>query len=130
MSQWYPFSYDWAGFYFSTGGNAAVGYGYYSPNYVGHGFPCSTMYSNTWYHLAFVKKDYTTSVYLDGQFQSSVYDTASITSSSKIVVIGANQDQNLFGNKFDGYIQDLRWMIRYAKYTSNFTPPIGPARLK
>lgn len=130
LSQWYPYSYDYAGYCFYLGGPNAVGMGMYASNYTGLNFPCSTMLSNTWYHLVYIRQSGVFKVYLDGVFQSSVTNAASITSSSKLVLIGANQDQNLFGSKFNGYIQDMRLMNRYVKYTANFTPPQGPARLK
>ena len=130
LSQWYPYSYDYAGYCFYLGGANAVGMGMYASNYTGLNFPCSTMLSNTWYHLVYIRQSGVFKVYLDGVFQSSVTNAASITSSSKLVLIGANQDQNLFSSKFNGYIQDMRLMNRYVKYTANFTPPQGPARLK
>jgi hypothetical protein len=130
LSQWYPYSYDYAGYCFYLGGANAVGMGMYASNYTGLNFPCSTMLSNTWYHLVYTRQSGVFKVYLDGVFQSSVTNAASITSSSKLVLIGANQDQNLFSSKFNGYIQDMRLMNRYVKYTANFTPPQGPARLK
>ena len=128
LSQWYPYSYDYAGYCFYLGGPNAVGMQFYP--YTGLNFPCSTMLSNTWYHLVYTRQSGVFKVYLDGVFQSSVANATSITSSSKLVLIGANQDQNLFSSKFNGYIQDMRLMNRYVKYTANFTPPQGPARLK
>jgi hypothetical protein len=55
---------------------------------------------NTWHHVAVVR---------------NVYD------SGKSVYIG-NSDGGANGQNFNGYIDDFR-LTKYARYTSNFTPP-------
>lgn len=77
---------------------------------------------NTWHHVAVVRNVNTIKGYLNGiyggvsaSFSGSVYD------SGKSVYIG-NSDGGANDQNFNGYIDDFR-LTKYARYTSNFTPP-------
>jgi hypothetical protein len=79
----------------------------------------TTLATNTWYHLAFVKSGTGLTIYIDGV--SSATSTVSGTpqsSSSTAFCIGQ------FSNaSFNGYLDELRITTGVARYTANFTPP-------
>jgi len=78
---------------------------------------------NTWYHVAVVRKNSSTAMYLNGtQVSSSWADTTNypaVTGRSfrigKSVFVG-------YPSYLNGYIDDFR-ISRFARYVSNFTPP-------
>ena len=76
--------------------------------------------TNTWYHLAAVRKDGTTSLYTNGVLMSSASDSHNYPAQS--VTIG-NYGAGNGGQEFKGYISNLRLLKGTALYTSNFTPP-------
>ena len=74
---------------------------------------------NTWKHFAMVRNNSTLSVYVNG---NSVYSTASTNylPGPTFLEIGYSQSSNYL----QGYIDDFRISKGYARYTSNFTPPL------
>ena len=74
--------------------------------------------ANTWYHLAAVREDGTTSLYTNGVLISSASDSHNY--GAQEVTIG-----NYGGDsqEFKGYISNLRICKGHAVYTGNFTPP-------
>ena len=83
----------------------------------------STLASNTWFHMAFVRDGTTVKMYINGV--ASVTTTTSNVSSvstATLTYIGRN---NVGGYYFDwnGYIDDFRITKGYARYTTTFTPP-------
>ena len=78
-----------------------------------------TVSANTWYHLAVVRYNGTTNVYLDGTSIKSVSDTYNYTGRPYFVIGGYSTTSYLM----NGYIDDFRITKGIARYTANFTPP-------
>jgi hypothetical protein len=75
--------------------------------------------TNTWYHLAAVRKNGTTSLYTNGVL------TASASDSHNYGTLGLNIGRyGSGGNEFNGYISNLRILKGTALYTADFTPPV------
>jgi hypothetical protein len=75
---------------------------------------------NTWHHCAIVRNGSTITLYVDGVSRGSGTDTTSFEGNGGQIYIGYN---NLGGNDFTGYIDDLRITKGVARYTTTFTPP-------
>ena len=85
--------------------------------------------ATTWHHVAVVRAGGTTTIYCDGVNVGSSSDTHDYDdSTSRNLYIGKQNITFGGGNaggtrRFDGYIDDLRILKGYAKYTANFVPP-------
>lgn len=79
----------------------------------------TTLPSNQWVHLAFVRTSGTTTFYVDG---SSVYTTtgAPISGSNDLAIGSVISSPAEY---WEGYIDDVRITKGVARYTSNFTTP-------
>ena len=86
----------------------------------------STISSNTWYHVAFVRNNSNSFLYIDGTQVANSSDTNSYIQAGSFR-IGAGWNN---GDFFNGYIDDLRITKGYARYTSNFTPPTSALKDK
>jgi hypothetical protein len=75
----------------------------------------------TWMHIAVVRSGSTITIYKDGTSVGSGSFT-SMYSGTSTVVIGRFMDFTGIGHYLDGYLDDLR-ISKYARYTTNFTPP-------
>jgi hypothetical protein len=75
---------------------------------------------NSWNHIALVKNNATTTLYLNGVSLGT--SSGAPTSSSKSVTIGADAGGALYG----GYISNFRIIAGTALYTSAFTPSTAP----
>jgi hypothetical protein len=76
---------------------------------------------NTWHHIAIVRQEETTTIFVDGQIEASnSTEVWSSPPSNKSLRIGYMHPSN--GECWGGYIDDLR-VTRAALYTANFTPP-------
>jgi hypothetical protein len=73
---------------------------------------------NTWSHVALVRSNGTSTIYLDGTSIGSAADSANIYLNS----IGGFYPYSS-GNSFRGYFDEVRITKGYARYTANFTPP-------
>jgi hypothetical protein len=79
----------------------------------------TTFNTNTWYHIAACRSGTTLRLFRDGtQVGSSVTDNTNWVSTGTAGV-GSNETGI---QTVSGYIDDLR-VSKYARYTSNFTPP-------
>jgi hypothetical protein len=75
--------------------------------------------SNTWNHLALVRYNGTSTLYLNGTSTGTpVSDSTDFTDTA--VRLGYDNSQSAFG--FTGYMDDIR-ITKYARYTATFTPP-------
>jgi hypothetical protein len=82
----------------------------------------TTISANTWYHFAVVRSGSTFTLYLNGTSDGT--GTSSATTSTNVDLwVGANYGGTRYLN---GYIDDLRITKGYARYTANFTAPVGP----
>jgi hypothetical protein len=83
----------------------------------------NTVPSGTWNHVAVVRSGSTITHYLNGTANGSGSSSATFTPlSTDNFVIGVDRG---LASTITGYIDDLR-VTRYARYTSNFTPPTAP----
>jgi hypothetical protein len=81
--------------------------------------------ANTWYHIAVTRSGNTFKLFRNGvQNGATVTNSGSCpaTASTGALYVGAEVGGG-FAN-WNGYIDDLRITKGYARYTSNFTPPI------
>jgi hypothetical protein len=108
-----------------TNGNWNIGGGgtilsWYCAN--GGGFNCATTIStNTWYHVAFVRNGTTISCYLNGVLDGSgaISTTAIDNGTSALALIGAAGTS--YG--YTGYLDEIRITKGIARYTTNFLVP-------
>ena len=84
----------------------------------------TTIPSNAWTHVAFVRSGSTITLYVNGVADGSVTSTANLSGGATFYV-GRTFDSpgTLY---FNGYMSDLRIVIGSAVYTSAFTPPTAP----
>jgi hypothetical protein len=74
--------------------------------------------TGTWYHVAAVLYNGTTTIYLNGTSVAS--GTTAVWSSGALTfTVG----YNAYANNWNGYIDDLRITNGLARYTATFTPP-------
>ena len=78
----------------------------------------TTVANNTWSHVALVRFNGTTTLYLNGVAGSTTYSDSNNYSNTS-VKIGVNASNS---SDFDGNISNLRLVKGTALYTSNFTP--------
>ena len=97
----------------------AKGTGVDGQTYIYNNNSASTYSTNTWYHIAVVRKNFIRSIYVNGILDRSDTDLLNYVPTS-IISIGNDISSNY---SFNGYLQDLRIYKGVAKYTSNFTPP-------
>lgn len=76
----------------------------------------STLNLNQWYHVAVVRSNGSSKIYVDGVGGTAVACSLSFVQSGPL--IGGTSTANYF----QGYIDDLR-ITKYARYQSSFTPP-------
>jgi hypothetical protein len=82
--------------------------------------PANTITSQSWYHIAVTRSSGFVRLFLNGILQSS--GAASANCSGTYAVIGGEYSENFL---YMGYIQDLRITKGYARYTTNFAPPLS-----
>lgn len=81
-----------------------------------------TVTLNAWQHIAVVRKNGTTTMYLNGVSVGSFSDGWNYLVGAGRPVIGVN-GYATYVNAMNGYIDDLRITKGYARYSANFTPP-------
>lgn len=87
----------------------------------------SCLSATTWHHVVVARANGTLTIYCDGVAVGSISDSQDYDdSNTRNLRIGK---QNLTNNTryFKGYIDDLRILNGFAKYTADFTPPTSPA---
>ena len=86
----------------------------------------STLNTGQWYHVALSRSGSSTKLFVDGTQVGSTYtDTNNYLCGANRPII-ASRGYTLGDNNYNGYVDDLRITKGYARYTSNFTPPIIP----
>tara|TARA_Y100000114_G_scaffold108908_1_gene102299 strand:+ start:119 stop:5299 length:5181 start_codon:yes stop_codon:yes gene_type:complete len=75
--------------------------------------------SNQWYHVAVTRRSGIVRLFIDGVQQGSLTFTSAMPTNNDLI-IGAS---NASGQNFAGYLDDIRIMDGYAKYTTEFSPP-------
>ncbi len=75
----------------------------------------ATISNNTWTHIALVRNGTSLKTYVNGTQDGSTTNSANFTNS--IIRVGG-----VLNGYFTGYIDDLR-ISKFARYTTNFTPP-------
>lgn len=103
--------------------NAASGTG--TINIVG---TTQTVIIGQWNHVAVVRNGATITLYLNGVADATTYAIGTnaiyyYNGGTKDIRIGTAGD---LGLKFNGYISNLRMVVGFAVYTSNFTPSTAP----
>ena len=85
--------------------------------------------ANTWYHIAVVRNNGTTTMYLNGTSVGSASDSSNYTTTDTAYV-GAANFSGTITDYMNGYIDDLRVTKGVARYTANFTPANYPFPVK
>ena len=83
-------------------------------------FNSSFLSINTWYHIALVRSGSNVQIYVNGVNNGSATITSNIGDPLQIYTIGGG---NGGGDRFNGFISNVRFVKGTAVYTSNFTPP-------
>ncbi len=78
--------------------------------------------TGVWYHVALCRSGTNLRFFVDGVQTGSTYNIAatSIIDPSASLSIGSNSSP---ANYFNGWVDELRFTVGVARYTSNFTPP-------
>ena len=82
----------------------------------------SAVSDNTWVHIAVVRNNPTTKLYIDGVAQSTTYSDSNNYSNDDLI-IGENANNTY---NFDGLISNFRMVKGTSVYTSNFAVPTAP----
>ena len=92
--------------------------GSYTPISITHsGFP-----SNTWFHIALSRDSSSyVNLFINGVLQGRGSYANTNAGNTKPLTLGCNNDG--YGSKMTGYIDDFRFTKGVCRYTSNFTPP-------
>ena len=85
-------------------------------------FGTTVTVANTWYHVAIARQSGTVRLFVNGVLEGSLSNSTNTTGSAASYIGGSHAG----GYYINGYIQDLRIYKGVAKYTANFTPPLGP----
>ena len=107
-----------AGFYIYKQSNHRLGV-YYSSLLVDGN---ATIEADRWYHLAFVRNNGRTRIYIDGEVDAEGADTTNATVSAYYIADTRLSDESGTSGEFVGYISNLR-ITNTAVYTSNFSVP-------
>jgi len=82
----------------------------------------SSISANTWTHIAVCKSSGSTKLFINGTQSGSTYtDSLTYIGFADRPVLGA-EGVSVGANPMNGYLQDVR-VSKYARYTTNFTPP-------
>ena len=84
----------------------------------------ATLYTGSWYHVAFVRSSGTLRLYINGVLDGSSADTRNYNSATDLWV--AQVPENVSGRNWNGYITNFRINPTTAVYTAAFTPPTAP----
>jgi hypothetical protein len=86
----------------------------------------STLNTGQWYHIAVARSGTSTKMFINGTQAGSTYtDSNNYLCGTSRPVLGT-RGHTLGDGNYNGYIDDLRITKGYARYTANFTAPVGP----
>ena len=86
----------------------------------------SSLFTNTWHHLAATRSSGTTYLFLDGKLLGTTTDSLNITTTEAHIAGGKYSGNTSLSHYFDGKISNLRIVKGTAVYTSSFKPPTEP----
>jgi hypothetical protein len=90
----------------------------------------ATSISNTtWTHFAITRSSGTIRLFINGTLDANTASYSGTVNAAATPAIGggrAGLTSAINGYYFNGYIDDLRITKGYARYTANFTAPVGP----
>ena len=86
-------------------------------------------YSGIWTHVAVVRLNGTTTLYVNGVSGGTTTSLNNLTSTDP-VLIGGGRYGGSSPVSLNGYIDDFRITKNIARYTANFTPPASAHRLR
>jgi len=78
---------------------------------------------DTWHHFAITRAGSTVRSFQNGVVKNTATNTSNINVNSTAMSIGRDPSDS---NYFNGQITNLHFVVGTAKYTSAFTPPVGP----
>jgi hypothetical protein len=81
----------------------------------------TTLSTGQFYHIAAVKNGSNVQFYVNGTADGSAFSFT--PNASQYIYIGSD---GAAGNQLNAYIDDLRITRGIARYTANFTAPVGP----
>jgi hypothetical protein len=87
----------------------------------------SRITTGQWYHVAITRASATNRMFIDGVQVASATNSTSLTSALPLSV---GMQYSTSTNDFSGYMDDIRITKGYARYTTNFTPPIAALQIK
>jgi hypothetical protein len=87
----------------------------------------SRITTGQWYHVAVTRASATNRMFIDGVQVASATNSTSLTSALPLCV---GMQYSTSTNDFSGYMDDIRITKGYARYTTNFTPPIAALQIK
>ena len=103
---------------------------YWSTNGLGTGDSLVTgsasLPTSTWMHIAVTRSGNDIRLFKDGTQVGSTGTFTSMYSGTSPVYVGRFMDFTNISHDLSGYLDDLRITKGYARYTSNFTAPVGP----
>lgn len=79
---------------------------------------------DTWYHLACVNDGGNYGIYVDGNLLGSIEYDGSVVGNNMGTYVEIGDSQNM--GDFKGYMDEIRFSVGVARWTSNFTPPVAP----
>jgi len=103
---------------------------YWSTNGLGTGdsliSASATLPTATWMHIAVTRSGSSVRIFKDGTQIGTTGTFTSMYSGTAPVYVGRFMDFNNISHDLSGYLDDLRITKGYARYTANFTAPVGP----
>lgn len=89
----------------------------------------TTLATGVWNHIALVRSGSTIKCYINGVAETTTATSSAVLQSTQELRLGAER-RSTVSSLLNGYISDLRITNGVARYTSNFSVPTEPFRLK
>jgi hypothetical protein len=111
-------NYEFA--FFMSSGGAMSAASYQSGGSTNFNISMGTLSAGQWYHLAASRSGSTVRAFVNGTLQNSATYSGTIDARTGGWRLGASY---VPGDYFNGYLDDVRITLGYARYTANFTAP-------